>query len=246
MTQALILGVLQGLTEFLPISSSGHLVVAQILLGVQSPGVSLEIVVHVATLLPVVLLLWPRVRGLFVFQGPVQDWPLTAVIVGTIPAAVLGLLFQHPLEQTFETLSGVRVFFLVNAGILALSRIRKPTGRPLTLRIAFLIGLAQCLALLPGISRSGSTITAGLLLGLAPLEAFSFSFLLLLPAVLGAVILKLAEGTLLLTATEGIAFIAAFLSGLLALAWLRRVVIGEKLHWFGLYTLVLGLLLFFL
>ncbi len=245
MIKELVLGLIQGLTEFLPVSSSGHLVVAQVLMGLHVPGVSLEIVVHFATLLPVVLLLWPRVRGLFAFQGPVREWPLTAVIIGTLPAAVLGLLFQHPLEQAFETLAGVRIFFLVNAGILALSRIRRPHSRPLSLRIAFLIGLAQCLALLPGISRSGATITAGLLLGLSPLEAFSFSFLLLLPAVLGAVVLKLMEGTLLLGAGEFVAFWAAFFSGLLALAWLRRVVIGEKLHWFGLYTLILGILLFF-
>ncbi len=239
-----VLGIIQGLTEFLPVSSSGHLVVAQKLMGVSSPGITLEIIVHSATVIAVIIFLWKQVLTLFKFENNWKEWPLTHVIIGTIPAAILGLLFKDQIEAQFEHISGVRIFFIINSFILAMSIIRRPQRR-LNIKVAFLIGVAQCLALLPGISRSGTTITAGLLLGLQPIEAFTFSFFLLLPAVGGALLLDLLKGMPGFMSQDIVAFLFALIFGIFALWLLKRTVIAKKLHLFGIYTFLLGLILFF-
>ena len=236
---AALLGIVQGVTEFLPVSSSGHLVLFQSLFHWNPPGIGLEITVHFATALAVLLVLWKPVLGLFRFEGPWTRWPLTLVVVATIPAAVVGLLFERPLEAYFDRPETLPGFFLLTTLLLFASNLRKGT-RSVTLRDAFLIGLAQVLALFPGVSRSGTTITAALLLGVAPREAFSFSFLMLLPAVGGAVLLKLTEGGLALGGAEGVAFVAALVTGTLALWVLRGVVVARKLHLFGFYTLLVA------
>ncbi len=237
---AVLLGVVQGITEFLPVSSSGHLVLLQSLFHWNPPGIGLEVTVHFATALAVVLVLWKPVLGLFRFQGPWTRWPLTLVVVATIPAAVVGLLFEQRVEAFFDRPESLPGFFLLTTILLFASNLRKGT-RTVTLRDAFLIGLAQVLALFPGVSRSGTTITAALLLGIAPAEAFSFSFLMLLPAVAGAVLLKVAEGGMVLGTPEVLAFGAALITGILALWALRGVVVARKLHLFGLYTLAVAL-----
>lgn len=240
-----LLGIIQGVTEFLPVSSSGHLVVAQKLMGIHEPGITLEIIVHFATVIAVIVFLWKQVLDLFKFEDSWKEWQLTYVIIGTIPAAILGLLFKDQIETQFEHIAGVRIFFLINSVILALSLIKRPY-RKLNFKIAILIGLAQCLALLPGISRSGTTITAGLLLGLEPIVAFTFSFLLLLPAVFGALTLDLIQGLPGFATQDLTAFVFAFVFGLFALWFLKRTVIAKKLHLFGIYTFLLGVFLFFL
>ena len=214
-------------------------------MGIFEPGITLEIIVHFATVIAVVIFLWKQVLDLFKFEGSWKDWQLTYVIIGTIPAAILGLLFKEQIETQFEHISGVRIFFLINSVILALSVIKRPRGK-LNLKIAILIGLAQCLALLPGISRSGTTITAGLLLGLQPIEAFTFSFFLLLPAVGGALLLDLAKGMPGFGTQDITAFMFALVFGIIALWLLKRTVIAKKLHLFGIYTFLLGVILFFL
>ncbi len=237
---AALLGVVQGITEFLPVSSSGHLVLFQSLFHWNPPGIGLEITVHLATALAVVIVLWRRVLDLFQFQGPWTRWPLTLVVVATLPAAIVGLLFEHPLEAYFERPEVLPWFFLLTT-LLLWSSNRRKGDRPVTLGTAFLIGLAQVLALFPGVSRSGTTITAALLLGVAPGEAFAFSFLMLLPAVAGAVVLKAAEGGIVLGLPEILAFGTALITGILALWWLRGVVVARKLHLFGFYTLLVAL-----
>ncbi len=237
---AAVLGLIQGITEFLPVSSSGHLVLAQSLFHWNPPGIGLEIVVHFATALAVILVLWRPVLTLFRFEGPWTRWPLTLVIVATIPAAVAGLLFEGRLEAYFDRPDTLPFFFLLTTVLLFASNVRKGSRR-VTLRDALLIGLAQVLALFPGVSRSGTTITAALLLGIAPGEAFSFSFLMLLPAVGGAVLLKFTEGGLTVGVPEGVAFVVALGTGVLALWALRGVVVARKLYLFGFYTLLVAL-----
>ncbi len=241
---AALLGVVQGITEFLPVSSSGHLVLFQSLFRWNPPGIGLEITVHLATALAVVVVLWKRVGQLFRFRGPWTRWPLTLVVVATLPAAFAGLLFEKPLEAYFDRPESLPAFFLLTTLLLWASNWRKGS-RPVTLGAAFLIGLAQVLALFPGVSRSGTTISVALLLGIAPAEAFTFSFLMLLPAVAGAVVLKFAEGGMVLGRPELVAFGTALITGILALWWLRGVVIARKLHWFGVYTLLVALFCWF-
>lgn len=237
-----LLGLLQGITEFLPVSSSGHLVVGEHLLGLNLPGVTLEILLHLATLLAVVVFLRHKVLALFVPRGDWRRHPLTLVVIGTLPAAVVGLLFQDQIRAAFETLPLVGVLFMVNGGILMLSRLRRPP-RELTPLAALLIGTAQVLALFPGISRSGTTITAALLLGIRGEEAFDFSFLLLLPAVLGGTALDLLQGGWSrIEPSFWIGAGVAFVSGIGALWLLKRSVVRHSLHPYGYYTFVLGLL----
>jgi len=184
--QGAVLGVVQGLTEFLPISSSGHLVVAQAAVGLSIPGVLVEVTLHVATLLAVLIVYWTRLGELVAgaIRGDRTAWGYVGLLVlGTIPAGAIGLLFADWFERAFDSLLMVGVSFLVTAGILWSTRriqIVMVKQTP-SWTGAFSIGLAQALAVMPGISRSGSTIAAGLWLGLDPVRAAEYSFLLAVP-----------------------------------------------------------------
>jgi undecaprenyl-diphosphatase len=242
-----ILGILQGLTEFLPISSSGHLVLAQKVLGFESPGVYLELLLHLATLLAILVFFFKDILGLFHFKGPLREHWLFLIIIGTVPIAIVGYLFQERVELAFESATSTSIFLCVN-GLILLSTFLRKGGRTRILPWqAVLIGCAQALALFPGISRSGSTIACALLLGLEGRTAFKFSFLLSIPAILGAGLLKLfgAEGGEF-GISLGVPMLLAFVFGMLALFILRRVVITRRFGYFGVYTLVLGALLLIL
>lgn len=196
---ALILGAIQGAAEFFPISSSGHLVMAQALMGISLPGITFEIVVHLATLLSVLVVYRERILGLArgaLVRREAEAWRyIGLLVVATLPVAVVGLAFGDPIEAAFESPVTVGVALLFTGTVLFSSRWalgRAPAG-VIGLRIALLIGLAQCLALVPGVSRAGSTVVAALWLGVAPLEAAAFSFLLSIPAIAGAAILQLPE-----------------------------------------------------
>lgn len=253
---ALLLGLIQGLTEFLPISSSGHLVLAQTLLDVRQPGIVIEVVLHAATLLAVIVALrrevarvvadaWLALRAL-----PREGWGALRraryagwLLLGTVPAALAGLTLEGPIEAAFERPATAAACLLVTGLFLLATRWARER-RPLGGRLSFGIGLAQAVSLLPGISRSGATVSAGLFLGAAPGEAVRFSFLLSIPAILGSVVLALPD---LAAASEGqglaflgIGFVAAFLAGLAAIAWMLRLVARGKLHWFGVYCLLAG------
>jgi undecaprenyl-diphosphatase len=239
-----ILGILQGLTEFLPISSSGHLVIGQRLLGFESPGIYLEIALHLATFLTVVVFFHRDVRRLFLWKRPVKNHWLFLIALGTVPAAAAGLIFGDSIERLFESWRSVSVLLCVNGLILFATFLRRGGRSVIEPRDAILIGCAQALAILPGISRSGSTIACALLLGIEGRTAFKFSFLLSLPAILGAGLLKIVEAKGEGFAMDlGVPMLLAFLFGLVALVILRRVVITRKFGYFGIYTLALGVLL---
>jgi len=244
----LLLGLIQGLTEFLPVSSSGHLVVFENLFKVRFPGITFEVFLHLATLIAVVIYLWRDIVEIFDFKKySLRDQPLVLIAVGTIPAGLVGFLGGDLFERLFESIRWVRYFFVINGFILLSTRWAKGTRENITIRDAILIGIAQSFAILPGISRSGATITAGLLLGIQPSKAFSFSFLLSIVAISGAAVLKAKElSGVALSYGYMAGFLAALVSGLLAIMVLKKVVLVRKLHYFAYYTLLLGVLLFFI
>lgn len=253
------LGALQGATEFLPISSSGHLVVARALLGVAPPGASLETWLHLGTLVAVVLgysgPLGAILRGLAPGGAARPRASLLALVVASVPAAVLGLLARNALESTFNSPNAAAAGLLATSCLLTslLFVGRRPAegadagaGEPPApgLGRALLIGIAQALALMPGLSRSGSTIVAGRWLGLSGSDAASFSFLLSLPAVLGAAVLELGgHGLGAVWTVPGIAgAVTSAGVGYVALRLVQRLVQNDRLALFAPYTLAVAAL----
>jgi undecaprenyl-diphosphatase len=267
---ALLLGALQGATEFLPISSSGHLALAQHFFGSAGPGgdqVAFDVVLHVATLLAVVVVYrgslaelagaaWRAARSPATYRSPRaaldhsdQLRLLLALFIGSVPTAAIGLIFQERLEALFDRPAVVASMLLVTSGLLVAPRLlgRAPATQPREERVvrpwqAILIGIAQGLAITPGISRSGSTISVALLLGIAPALAARYSFLLSIPAILGAMLLKMGDlaleaiSTLELILGFAAAFVVGWASLTLLLATLRR----GRFALFAVYTFALG------
>jgi undecaprenyl-diphosphatase len=245
---AVILGLVQGLTEFLPVSSSGHLVMAQTFLGVPAPGVFLEVALHVATLLSVVVV-YRRKLGQLAIGAAGRD-PESLRYIGmlagaTLPVAVIGWLFKDAIETAFDT-PHVTGFMLLATGVLLWSTsvvgTRRPHDQPRIVH-ALSMGLAQCLALLPGISRSGSTIAAGLWTGLKGERAAEFSFLMSLPAIAGAAILLIADirDGLVIDGPLMAGFVTALVAGVAAIKSLVWLVRRQGFHHFAWYVWVVGL-----
>ena len=246
--QVAFLAIVQGVAEFLPISSSGHLNVLQALLSKKAPdSAELNIVLHFGTLLAILVFYYQRILALLKSDRRV----IPMLIVGTIPAAVIGIAIkkQFPDLLTNPMLAG---FMFPITGLMLIALHKMPEGKDdyvkMSMGTAILIGLAQAFALLPGISRSGSTIVAGSLLGLKRDESMTFSFLLAIPAILGASVLELKDiydaggktdtnAWILLMGT-----IIAFAVGLVALRWLDGLLKKGKLHWFAWYLIPLGVL----
>jgi len=244
---AFLLGLIQGITEFLPISSSGHLVMGQALLDIQIPGVSFEVAVHVATLLSVLLVFRRRVAGLVV--GAVRRDPeawryLGLLALATLPAVVVGLGARVALEALFEVPLVSALGLLITGSFLWTSRgamARNPKGRP-GLRAAILMGFAQAFAIIPGISRSGATVVVGLWLGVEAEEAAAFSFLMAIPAILGAATLELPElaaggpgGIGLATGPLILGSVVAAVAGVLAIWTFLAMLKRKSFHRFGPY-----------
>lgn len=256
--EALLLGLLQGATEFLPVSSSGHLVLGQALMKLAGGGVGFEVLVHIATLLAVVICLRKDVagliRGFFLalghgFRSPEgararEESLALAVIVGTIPAVIASLLLGSRVEEAFGRPDWTGAFLLITGATLLATRFAKDGDRSLEPKLGLLIGLAQAAALLPGISRSGFTIAAAIFLGVPRRDAVRFSFLLALPAISGAFLYTLASGSGEVLEVPAIpsatAFVAALASGCLAILLLLRAVRRGRFELFGLYCLLAG------
>lgn len=248
---ALILGIVQGLTEFLPVSSSGHLVLVEHLLHDVTGGLTFEIWLHLATLVAVVVALrrdlWRLIRGLFPGsedQAFARRW-VPGIILGTIPAVLVGLGLETQVEQVFDSVRWVGVDLLLTAVILFASRFAAPRNAPLTWWRALAVGVGQALAILPGVSRSGTTLATGVGLGLSGPNAARFSFILSVPVILGAVVLKLPELARLgasspMILAVGFASAAAF--GYLAIRVVWRVMEQRRLAWFAPYCALLGLI----
>lgn len=246
---AIILGILQGLTEFLPVSSSGHLVLAQALLHVKSSGVSIEVTVHLGTVLSV-LVYFRKQLGLMILslfrKEMVEERRMVWLLVlGTIPAGIIGLLFKDFFESAFSSPMLTSVMLIITGFILFISRFAKSGKRPVGLWSAIGMGLGQAAAIFPGISRSGSTIVAGMLSGVQPSKAAEFSFLLAIPAIGGATIL---EGKQLLSLSPDmldhylLGSLFSFVFGLIAVYTVLAVVRRGRFEYFGYYCFAVGLL----
>ncbi len=246
---ALILGFIQGATEFLPVSSSGHLVMGQVLLGIRIPGVGFEVALHVATLVSVLLVYRGRVTGLAggAIRGERDAWRyLGLLVLATVPAAIVGLGLSDVVEAAFDTPAVVGGALLVTGSFLWTARkalARNPTHRPGPWS-AFLIGVAQMFALVPGISRSGITVVTALWLGIEPQEAAAFSFLMAVPAILGAAVLELptlAEGGAVSELSSLLLGSAvAAVTGILAIWIFVRMLRHRSFHRFGPYCWSVG------
>ncbi|MBO4519061.1 MAG: undecaprenyl-diphosphate phosphatase [Paludibacteraceae bacterium] len=255
--EALILGIVQGLTEFLPVSSSGHLEIGHVLLGVSGEeNLTFAIIVHAATVFSTLFVLWQEVSKLF--QGTFTTWKWNAekdyvakILVSMIPVFIVGMFFKDQVEEFFGNgLLLVGICLLITAVLLALSEwlqnYRKNAGHEVTYKDAIIIGIAQACAVLPGLSRSGTTIATGLLCGVKKESVAQFSFLMVLIPILGEAfldLLKLLQGEL--TSELGIVpavvgFIAAFLSGCFACRFMIEVVRRQRLIWFAIYCAIIG------
>ena len=258
-TDVLILGLVQGLAEFLPVSSSGHLVFLQVIMGLENidENIIFDILLHLATLLAVVFVYRTNLKEILTGKavGEGEDKIPPAKLIGFLALSVLAtgviLPFKDSLESLFATISGVRIFFIVNGILLAvLPSLRKGKlglGR-LTWLGAVIIGLAQAVGALPGISRSGSTIMAGLLLGLSPKEACRYSFLLAIPTILAAALVEIPDaiqsGMQIGMVQLLMGSVVALIAGLLAIPLLVGVVEKGRLWGFAIYCVLLGIALF--
>ena len=249
--EGIVLGVVQGLTEFLPVSSSGHLVLAESLLGLETPGVVVEVALHVATLLAVVLVYQRRLGELLVgaFAGSRSAWRVVFLLaVATVPAAVVGNLFAGFFEWAFESLFIVGVGFFVTGLVLWSTKRISKEGRTTQpgLAGAAVIGLAQAMAISPGVSRSGSTVATAMWLGVEPVRAAEFSFILAIPAIAGAAVLQIPD---LADGVGGVgagplaaSFVASLVSGIAAIKLLVALLRSQAFHFFAPYLWGLGAL----
>ena len=254
--EALVLGLVQGLTEYLPVSSSGHLAIGSALFGIEGEeNLAFTIVVHVATVFSTLVILWKEIewifRGLFKFQMNSETRYVINILISMIPIGIVGVFFKDTVEAIFGSgLLIVGCMLLVTATLLSFSYYAKPRQKEnLSMKDAFIIGLAQACAVLPGLSRSGTTIATGLLLGNNKAKLAQFSFLMVIPPILGEAlldVLKLVKGENIagdipmLSLVVG--FVAAFLSGCLACKWMINIVKKGKLIYFAIYCAIVGLI----
>ncbi|MFZ5980272.1 MAG: undecaprenyl-diphosphate phosphatase [Candidatus Zixiibacteriota bacterium] len=246
---AVILGILQGLTEFLPVSSSGHLVLAQELLHVSDSGVTFEVMVHLGTLLSVLVYFRKKLTRLILslFNAGMKTERLIIfyLIIGTVPAGLVGYFLEDFFERAFSNPLMTSVMLMVTGGILLLTRFVKEGRQNLNLHAAVMMGLGQALAIFPGISRSGATIAFGMYSRVKPSEAAEFSFLLAIPAIGGAAVLKFKDLLMLEPGKLGpylVGAFCAFVLGLVAVYGVLAVVKKGKFEYFGYYCFAIGLL----
>ena len=248
----IILGIIQGLTEFLPVSSSGHLELTKVILGdnsVPEESLAFTVVLHFATALSTLVIFRKEVfqifKGLFQFKWNEETQFSLKIIVSMIPAVFVGLFFEEEIASLFGgqiMLVGLMLF--VTALLLLLADRAKDTSKNVSFVSAIIVGISQAIAILPGISRSGATISTSVLLGIDRTRAARFSFLMVVPLIVGKMLKDLAGGEFQLSSSEAlpliIGFVAAFVSGLLACKWMIALVKKSKLTYFAIYCAVVG------
>jgi undecaprenyl-diphosphatase len=246
--QAIILGIIQGITEWLPISSSGHLVLAQNLFGL-APPVIFDVILHLGTLIVIFIVFAKDIKELClgVFKREKKHLKmLLYLFLGSLPIAFAGLLFNDFIKSIFHSPVTVGISLLFTALLLFLSKYPRK-DKKLTITNTFIVGLAQMLAILPGISRSGSTIAVGLMQGIKREEAARFSFLLVIPAILGATLLEIGNlGTITNMPALIAGTITSIVVGYIALRLLLHIIKKGKFYLFGWYCLALGIIVLLL
>ena len=252
--QALIMGIIQGLTEYLPVSSSGHLELGKAILGVKmEENLTFDVMLHVATVLSTLVILWKEIdwilKGLFKCKMNEETKYVINIIISMIPVAVVGFLFKDQIEAFFTgNILLVGCCLMVTAALLIFTYYARPRKKEhLSPVDAFIMGIAQAVAVLPGISRSGSTIATGLLLGNKKERLAQFSFLMVIPPILGQALLSVKD---FVTGEEtfggvgavpmAVGFLAAFISGCFACKWMINIVKKGKLVYFGIYCAIIG------
>jgi undecaprenyl-diphosphatase len=251
--EAFLLGVVQGLTEFLPVSSSGHLEIGSVLLGVSTTeNLLFAVVVHAATAMSTIIVFRKDIltilSGLFAFKWNESTKFAAKILLSMIPVGVIGVLFESQIESFFTgNLLLVGAMLLLTAALLLFSHYAARQDGEVTFVKATLIGFAQAFAILPGVSRSGATISTALLLGVERSKAAKFSFLMVLIPILGASFLKFMDYLDTEVATDSLSssvllmgFTAAFLSGLVACQWMIKLVRNGKLSFFAYYCAIVG------
>lgn len=252
--QALVLGIVQGLTEYLPVSSSGHLAIGSYLFGIEGEeNLAFTVLVHVATVCSTLVVLWKEIdwilKGLFKFEMNAETKYFLNIVVSMIPIGIVGVFFKDAVEEVFGSgLLIVGCMLLLTATLLIFSYFAKPRQREhISMKDAFIIGLAQACAVMPGLSRSGSTIATGLMLGNKKESLAQFSFLMVIPPILGEAlldVLKMAKGDDAFGDISAlplvVGFVAAFVSGCVACKWMINIVKKGKLVWFGVYCAIAG------
>ena len=251
--EGILLGFIQALTEFLPISSSGHLVISQKLLGIESTDLMLEIILHLGTLFSIIIFFWNDLNDIItraIFKKDSSSQLLIVnVIVATIPATIIGILYKDILTQVFDSLHYVSIAFMVTGIVLFLTRFSKYKIKEISFIIALIIGFSQILALLPGISRSGITIATALILGVKSENAARFSFFMGIPVLAGAGLLQINE----LISINNYSFLQMFLGflsslffGLIAIKILFRIVYNNNFWIFSFYCWFISIVTFFI
>ncbi len=250
--RSIVLGIIQGLTEFLPISSSGHLELAKFFLGDDSlaeESLLMTVTLHAATALSTLAVFRREVveifQGLFQFRWNESTRFSISVLVSMAPAALVGLMFESQIETLFNRqILLVGLMLIVTGLLLFLADRARDTGQHVSFLQAFLIGLAQAVAILPGISRSGATISTSVLLGIDRERAARFSFLMVVPLILGKMAKDIAGGELTQNSAQVLpllaGFIMAFLTGLLACLWMIKLVRNSKLRYFSVYCFIVA------
>lgn len=251
---SILLGIIQGLTEFLPVSSSGHLELGKAILGDKSvPEESLlfTVVLHFATALSTIVVfrkdIWSLLKGILKFEWNEDLQFVSKIAISMIPAVIVGLFFEKQLEQLFGgNILLVGFMLLITAILLFFADKAKNTNKNVSFSNAFIIGVSQAIAMLPGISRSGATISTSVLLGNDKTKAARFSFLMVVPLIFGKIAKDVLSGDLSLESQNftalSIGFIAAFISGLFACTWMISLVKKSKLTYFAIYCAIIGLI----
>jgi undecaprenyl-diphosphatase len=252
--EALILGLVQGLTEFLPVSSSGHLEIGKVLLNIEvKEDLVFTVMVHFATVLSTITVFFQDIRklfaGLFRFQWNEETRYISKILVSMVPVLIVGILFREEVESLFTgNLLLVGGALIITALLLVSTQLVRPGTKKIPFLDAFLMGIAQAFATIPGISRSGATISTGLLLKNGRSEVAQFSFLMVLLPIIGAALLDILTMTSS-TASAGISassliigFIAAYISGYLACRWMISLVKRGNLYWFAIYCAAVGII----
>ena len=252
--ESLILGIIQGLTEFLPVSSSGHLEIAKALFGdtsVAEQSMLTTVVLHVATALATIVVFRKDIakifRGLFQFKWNEESQFSVKIIISMIPAAIIGVALEEQLELLFEDqILLVGFMLLVTGALLFLADKAKTTSKGVSNKNAFIIGIAQAIAILPGISRSGATISTSVLLGIDRTRAARFSFLMVVPLILAKIGKDILSGSVSFENANmiplSIGFVASFVTGLIACTWMIKLVQKSKLSYFAYYCIVIGII----
>ncbi len=251
--RAIVLGIIQGLTEFLPVSSSGHLELAKYFLNDTSlaeESLLMTVTLHAATAIATLVVfrrdVWQLLRGLLRFSNNEETRYLAMIAVSMIPAAAVGLLLEEEIELLFNRqILLVGLMLIVTGLLLYLADRASQTDRAVGFKSALIIGISQAIAIMPGISRSGATISTTVLLGIDRERAARFSFLMVVPLILGKMAKDMLSGDLTQNHVQALpliaGFIAAFLTGLLACVWMIRLVKAAKLSYFSLYCFAVGL-----